>query len=245
MYSFDLIFQKSSSSLFCEHSAQPMGSRPCESRNDLLNRWVRMQREERVEKSWEKPADPGAVGSLAVCERWRKRVCEELDQKLERLYNEPLPEAETRYLNDEVNAIVREIRRWEIRIVELGGIDYSRVGHQTAGGDYVSTSTGHYQYFGRARELPGVRELLEMEKRQRCDAAARKADRDGLLERVDMEYYGIDSDADLEVAESAIEEAAGAFRSDPILAPERVPTHDEVRAGLEKLLQGEVTKVIV
>jgi pre-mRNA-splicing factor ISY1 len=200
-----------------------------------------------MEKSWEKPSDPGTVQSLAVCERWRKRVCEDLDNKLERLYHEALPEAETRYLNDEVNQIIRELRRWEIRIVELGGIDYSRVSHQTPTGDMLNTAANHYQYFGRARNLPGVKELIEAERRQRIEAStsARRIGRDALLQRVDGEYYGLCDDAQLERDEIDCEKAVGAFHSEPLLETGRVPTDDEVRDALDKMLSGQCTEIIV
>jgi pre-mRNA-splicing factor ISY1 len=200
-----------------------------------------------MEKSWEKPSDPGTVQSLAVCERWRKRVCEDLDSKLERLYQEPLPEAETRYLNDEVNQMIRELRRWEIRIVELGGIDYSRVTHQTPTGDMLNTSANHYQYFGRARSLPGVKELLEAERRQRIEAvtSARRIGRDTLMERVDCEYYGLYDDSELEREELEREKSVGAFHSEPILDAGRVPTDAEIRDALDKLLTGQCTEIIV
>jgi pre-mRNA-splicing factor ISY1 len=162
-----------------------------------------------MEKSWEKPSDPGTVQSLAVCEKWRKRICEEVDRKLERLYEEPLPEAETRYLNDEVNRILREIRRWEMRIVDLGGIDYSRVSHRTATGDLLNTAVNHYQYFGRAREFPGVKELLDMEREQRLERAnlTVKANKAALLERVDIEYYGLVPNPELDEEERKWENA--------------------------------------
>lgn len=214
-----------------------MGSRPCESRNDLLNRWVRKQRLENMEKSWEKPSDPGTVKSLAVCERWRKRICQEIDTKLDRLYNEPLPEAETKYLNDEVNNILKEIRRWEIRIMELGGIDYSRVSLKTSTGDLLNTSGNRYQYFGRARDLPGVKELLEEEKKQRTNASMR-VNKSVLMSRVDPSYYGLFEDNDLTEQERAIEIERGVLNSNADLETEPIPSDDEIRAAVRQILAG-------
>lgn len=199
-----------------------MGSRPCESRNDLLNRWVRMKREERALKSWEKPSDPGTVNSLSDCERWRKRVCDDLNEKLEKLYNEPLPPAETRFLNDEANRTIQEIRRWEHRILQLGGIDYARVGYKTPEGDYLNSNLNQYQYFGRARNLPGVRELLEAEKQQKSElyAGSKKNNKIELMEKVDARYYGLYEDPDLEKQEKELEKALGLPETDlpPIIS---------------------------
>jgi pre-mRNA-splicing factor ISY1 len=206
-----------------------------------------MQREQRTEKSWEKPSDPGTVQSLAVCERWRQRICEDIDSKLQRLYNEPLPEAETRYLNDEVNKILREIRAWEMRIVELGGIDYSRVSRQSSTGDLLNTNVNHYQYFGRARDLPGVRELLELAKKQRLDSAGstRKINKDALLEKVDVEYYGLIEDKDLEEEARKFEEDLGAIHAEPDLQSNPIPSDESIRRALEVLLSGRAQSVTV
>jgi pre-mRNA-splicing factor ISY1 len=202
-----------------------------------------MQREDRLEKSWEKPSDPGTVQSLSICERWRKRICEELDQKLERLYNEPLPEAETRFLNDEVNSIIREIRRWEIRILELGGIDYSKVSHQAPTGDHLNMAVGHYQYFGRARNLPGVRELLEMEKQQQRSEAGKKVNKQMMMERVDLVYFGLQEEMELELEEKRMEEEMGVLQSEPMTEKIEVPTDEEIREAVERLLRGGDSKV--
>lgn len=224
-----------------------MGSRPCESRNDLLNRWVRMKREEREEKSWEKPQDPGTVQSLAVCERWRKRVCEDIDKKLERLYNEPLPEAETRFLNDEVNQILREIRRWEIRIVELGGIDYSRVGHTTPGGDVLSTDDNQYRYFGRARDLPGLRELLDAERQQKKEFASMRtrANKRALMDSVGPDYYGLYDDADLVAEEAQFEAEHAVDRGEPVIEAGPIPTEERVREAVNAVLSGAREQVSI
>lgn len=221
-----------------------MGSRPCESRNDLLNRWVRKQRLENMEKSWEKPSDPGTVQSLAVCERWRKRICQDIDAKLDRLYNEPLPEAETKHLNTEVNNILKEIRRWEIRILELGGIDYSRVSLKTSTGDLLNTNGNRYQYFGRARELPGVKELLEAEQQQRANASFR-VNKESLMERVDPSYYGVFDDADLEEQEMAIEREHGVMTSEPDLNTAPIPSDDAIMDAVRQILAGDLAEAVV
>ena len=101
--------------------------RPCEMRNDLLNRWVRLRREEKFAHYWEMPKDPGTVLTLAEAEKWRNYLAKELKDHIERLYTEPLPDDETRYLNDYCNQELQKIRRWELRIIELGGIDLSLI----------------------------------------------------------------------------------------------------------------------
>ena len=83
-----------------------------------------------------------------------------------------------RDLNDEINKLMREKRHWENQIVALGGANYRRNvamldddGKEvpgTRGYKYVtitiavsSDTDSHFRYFGRAKELPGVKELFQ------------------------------------------------------------------------------------
>lgn len=197
--------------------------RPCEMRNDLLNRWVRMKREEKIHKTWEKPTDPNTVLTLGEAEKWRKRVADIIGEKLERLYTEPLKETETKYLNDMVNKEMRELRRWETRIIELGGIDYSRVGLSTPNGDILNTNLNQYQYFGRARTLPGVQMLIESEnekKKGSLNASKINNLKTELMEKVNADYYGLIHDESLcsdDEYNIEMENGASNFDPDPII----------------------------
>ena len=53
-----------------------------------------------------------------------------------------------------------------------------------------------YRYFGRAKELPGVKELFERQERPEDDAGARQGGekRSELRQRVDAGYYGYNLD---------------------------------------------------
>jgi hypothetical protein len=83
-----------------------------------------------------------------------------------------------------------------------------------------------------------------MEKQQRTDAL-RKVEKAALMARVDLDYYGLGDDGELEAEERRIEEAAGAFGSEAVLESERVPTDAEIREGLERLLRGECAEVLI
>lgn len=89
-----------------------------------------------------------------------------------------LTDYEVRDLNDEINKLMREKRHWENQIVALGGANYRRNvamldddGKEvpgTRGYKYVliaiavlSDIDSHLRYFGRAKELPGVKELFQ------------------------------------------------------------------------------------
>lgn len=69
---------------------------------------------------------------------------------------------EIRDLNDEINSLLKEKRHWESQIVALGGANYKRASMAMVDevGKEVPGTRG-YKYFGRARELPGVKEMFE------------------------------------------------------------------------------------
>ncbi|KAJ7028314.1 Isy1-like splicing factor [Mycena alexandri] len=75
-----------------------------------------------------------------------------------------LSDYETRDLNDEINKLMREKRHWESQIVALGGANYRRnVTMLDDDGKEVPGTKG-YKHFGRAKDLPGVRELFRSRK---------------------------------------------------------------------------------
>ena len=221
-----------------------MGQRPAEIRNNLLNRWVRMKREERLLKSWEIPDDPGTVKTIAECEAWRKKILSDMNEVLNRLYTEPLPEAETKHLNDDINRTIQKVRRWEKRIVELGGLDYSRVGHSTPDGDVLNTNLNQYQYFGRARLLPGVKDYIEFEKQRRLDEtqSSNRLNKPALMAKVDANYFGLET-VDFETDELKAEKEWGAsdFDPKPDLTIPPIPTPDAIEKAIEELRNNHPT----
>ncbi|THH29821.1 hypothetical protein EUX98_g4372 [Antrodiella citrinella] len=76
-----------------------------------------------------------------------------------------LTDYEVRDLNDEINKLMREKRHWENQIVALGGANYRRnVAMVDDDGKEVPGTKG-YKYFGRAKDLPGVKELFQSRKK--------------------------------------------------------------------------------
>lgn len=66
-----------------------------------------------------------------------------------------------RDLNDEINNLLREKRHFETQIVNLGGANYKRGNASMLDDDGKEVpGTRGYKYFGRARELPGVKEMF-------------------------------------------------------------------------------------
>lgn len=92
-----------------------------------------------------------------------------------------LTDYEVRDLNDEINKLLREKRHWENQIIALGGANYRRnVAMMDDDGKEVPGTKGYKcvlpsliphrvlctfwerkRYFGRAKELPGVKELFQ------------------------------------------------------------------------------------
>ncbi|KAK1758655.1 Isy1-like splicing factor [Echria macrotheca] len=133
--------------------------------------------------------------SIPACEKWRGQVLKEISRKVSRIQDPALSDYQIRDLNDEINKLMREKHVWELQIRNLGGPNYSRGAakvYDEAGREIPGASGKGYKYFGRARELPGVKELFE--------AAAAKSKHDGdekplearddLRKQVDAAYYG-------------------------------------------------------
>ncbi|KAF9254779.1 Isy1-domain-containing protein [Marasmius fiardii PR-910] len=113
-----------------------------------------------------RPRMASACKSLRECERWRGEILREISRKVSKIQDAGLTDYEVRDLNDEINKLVREKRHWENQIVALGGANYRRnVAMLDDDGKEVPGTKG-YKYFGRAKDLPGVRELFQSRKKE-------------------------------------------------------------------------------
>lgn len=134
-----------------------------------------------------------AVNSIPVCEKWRGQVLKEISRKVSKIQEPSLSDFQIRDLNDEINKLMREKHMWEVQVRELGGPNYMRGGgkvYDEAGNEIPGGGKG-YRYFGRARELPGVKELFEAKKPKEEKGLESRAD---LRMRVDAAYYGYNLD---------------------------------------------------
>ncbi|KAF2766614.1 Isy1-like splicing factor, partial [Teratosphaeria nubilosa] len=113
--------------------------------------------------STRRPKAISAQDSMPTCERWRGQVLKDISRKITKIQDPALSDYQIRDLNDELNKLFREKWQWEVRIRELGGPNYMRGGGRVVddAGRVVEGGGRGYKYFGRARELPGVRELFE------------------------------------------------------------------------------------
>ncbi|KAJ5176667.1 Pre-mRNA-splicing factor isy1 [Penicillium canariense] len=109
-----------------------------------------------------------SVDSIPTCERWRGQVLKEVSRKVSRIQEQSLSDYQIRDLNDEINKLMREKWAWEMQIRNLGGPNYMRGSgrvYDDEGREIPGGGKG-YRYFGRARELPGVKEMFEAASRR-------------------------------------------------------------------------------
>ncbi|KAI9812756.1 MAG: NineTeen Complex (NTC) component [Pycnora praestabilis] len=135
------------------------------------------------------------VSSIPSCEKWRGQVLKEISRKVSRIQDTSLSDFQVRDLNDEINRAMREKHMWEVQIRNLGGPNYMRGGgkvYDEEGREIPGGGKG-YRYFGRARELPGVKELFEVKKPKPATDKPLESRAD-LRKQVDASYYGYNLD---------------------------------------------------
>ncbi|EGR46162.1 uncharacterized protein TRIREDRAFT_5095 [Trichoderma reesei QM6a] len=166
------------------------------------------------------------VDSIPACERWRGQVLKEISRKVSRIQDPVLSDYQIRDLNDEINKLMREKHMWEVQIRNLGGPNYMRGGgkmYDEQGREIPGGGKG-YKYFGRARELPGVKELFEAAAAKKHEDKPLEASKD-LRKIVDAAYYGYapgeEDDALLEYeAQKEREAAANLLKTGPQSVPD-------------------------
>ncbi|KAH8149409.1 uncharacterized protein LAJ45_06488 [Morchella importuna] len=136
------------------------------------------------------------VNSIPSCEKWRGQVVKDISRKVTKIQDPSLSDYQIRDLNDEINKLMREKHMWEVQLRNLGGPNYMRFGPKAydEDGRAVPGSRG-YKYFGRARELPGVKELFEeLQPKKTGKKDDEKRARGEMRRNVDAEYYGFNRD---------------------------------------------------
>ena len=183
-----------------------------EKAQSMLNRWTNFRiGNEYTEKK--RPPHPSFAKTLNASEHWRRKVLREIAEKVTVIQNASLGEHRIRDLNDEINRLIEERVEWEKRIIELGGTDYSKqdVKLYDDNGQLIEIQGG-YKYFGAARDLPGVKELL-FEKRKASETK-QKTKLAELYKGIDAFYYGFNEDNDDPSLRTEEEMAEGELRKD-------------------------------
>eukprot|EP01111_Echinosteliopsis_oligospora_P005965 TRINITY_DN1977_c0_g1_i2.p1 TRINITY_DN1977_c0_g1~~TRINITY_DN1977_c0_g1_i2.p1 ORF type:complete len:250 (-),score=83.18 TRINITY_DN1977_c0_g1_i2:73-822(-) len=178
-----------------------------EKSQSMLNRFRRMKEdEEKGGRNDRRPYIAADCNDLVQADKWRMQILREMGRKVTEIQNATLGEHRIRDLNDEINKLIREKHHWEKRIIELGGPNYIATAPRVTDHDgKEAVSYGGYKYFGEARNLPGVKELL-----QGPVSKGPKKNRYDLYKGIDADYYGFRDDEDglLESLESVAEKKA-------------------------------------
>ncbi|KAI4186965.1 MAG: hypothetical protein L6R41_003122 [Letrouitia leprolyta] len=171
-----------------------------------------------------RPRTITTITSIPACEKWRGQVLKEISRKVSKIQEPSLSDYQIRDLNDEINKLMREKHMWEVQIRGMGGPNYMRGGrvYDEEGKEIPGGGKG-YRYFGRARELPGVKELFEVKKPKEEKGLETRGD---LRMKVDAGYYGYNLD----------EEDGG------LLEYERGKEEEAKQALMEKGDDGEVER---
>jgi pre-mRNA-splicing factor ISY1 len=176
----------------------------------MLNRWVDQKRgiESGGFDQQRHPRIPSECRSIREGEISRSQILRELGSSISQIQNAGIGEARIRELNDMINRLLRSKYAWEVQIRQLGGPDYTRVGATISETDGIELpGQGGYKYFGAAKSLPGIRELLEDDVMTRTDP---RKSRKQLLKHIEPGYYGWRDEDDPELIheESIIQDVA-------------------------------------
>ncbi|ETO26559.1 hypothetical protein RFI_10582 [Reticulomyxa filosa] len=185
----------------------------------MLARWLRYKEEEAKGPKEQRPYLAELCNDLHKAEKWRGQIIKEISKNVSEIQNASLGEHRIRDLNDRINKLLREKRHWERRIKELvlhcaqkkkkkGGMDYT----MKRGGKGIESMSisgrGGYLYFGAARDLPGVRELLQVNEEEITTNSglrrggyrdSRKRSRKDMYDIINADYYGFGDDDDGEI----------------------------------------------
>jgi pre-mRNA-splicing factor ISY1 len=171
-----------------------------EKSQSMLNRWhsFKFGNDLDQERLNRRPPHASMTKSVKAAEHWRRTVIREFNEKLGMIQNASLGEHRLRDLNDDLNKLLREKYQWETRIVELNGPDYRTKGSLfDDDGNPISitgSATSKYMYFGAARELDGVSEMLKQTKKKKEKEEAEMKEKKKFAPPPQYYYYDVTSD---------------------------------------------------
>lgn len=158
-----------------------------------------------------RPRVANRVTNLRECEKWRGEVLREISRKVSKIQDFGLTDYEIRDVNDEINKLIREKGAWENQIVALGGANYKRgVPKMLDDSGKEVPGTRGYKYFGRAKDLPGVKELLNRSTKEEAEMESFRSMKYKRFANQPPAYYGDEDEDDglVLAAEELAEEQA-------------------------------------
>lgn len=176
-------------------------SRNSEKAQSALNRYLRLKNKEAgvLESNPNfRPKYVQSEKSLPQAEKWRATVLSLISINLGRIQDITLNEHQIRDINQELNTLFKEKRAWEHHIKQLGGPDHINYGQNMGQGAIEMYGT---RYYGLARELPDVVQMMKEHKTKNSAKAKAKSDIaqerktiEELTNRISPSYYGIQGD---------------------------------------------------
>jgi pre-mRNA-splicing factor ISY1 len=224
-------------------------ARPAEKARAMMNKWVAMRdagnqdnSKRQQQQQHRRPHLASECEHLADAERFRGQIVREITKAIEKIQNPAMGEHEIRELNDEINHRMREKWHWNKRIHELGGMDYNVVERkrQIEQGD---TQIGGYRYYGAAKDLPGVKELLDKQK-----AKLEKKHSVDHYKNITPDYYGWRDEEDgvlLEVEEKASQELYGTKKKKQRAGDTNEVDSERDNSYLDLPTQEEISKALL
>lgn len=132
--------------------------------------------------------DPTTCDSINVAVTTRRTIFKDISRKVARIHDEDLDDESIRSLNDEINRLVKTVKLWNACLLRLG---YQERDKAFKWGDerHPEPENIHgYYYFGRAKTLPGVSELLRPPKAERTTISPHI---ESMQKNADEEYFGV------------------------------------------------------
>jgi pre-mRNA-splicing factor ISY1 len=166
----------------------------------MLNRWVDQKRaaESGRLESTRPSRFASECQSIKECEMVRSQLIRQITGLFSQIQNAATGEQKVRELNDELNRLQRVRGSWEMQLRKLGGVDYSITKSHHVDFDGVEVpGQGGYKYYGAAKELPGVRELLEDN-----TVTGTRRHKGSLMQHIHPSYYGWRDEENSEILET-------------------------------------------
>lgn len=175
-----------------------------EKAQSMLNRYLQTTRASRAGEN-RRPYLSTLCDDVDEAEKWRQQILRDIRMRVGEIQNSDLEQTRIRELNENINKLLRERGHWERRIVALGGTDHAKLRRQSNANDVGADVFKHngFLYFGAARNLPDVKEMMAERKR----LAERGKDRSptseksiqALQQRLDIAYFGyVSNDIDVD-----------------------------------------------
>lgn len=172
----------------------------------------------------EPPPDPNTLQNTKQLIKWRDFLLRDISRKVGSMGTSSMSDTQVMDLNDEINKLVRTKNAFDRRIMELGGEKVYLVWMINC---YLHTKIASlpgkdtYVYYGRAKDLPGVKEsltekeaMINMESEEAQPDEEKISKKGDIIKSLDAQYYGYrDEEEDDEEAMEILklEEAAEKF----------------------------------